>query len=292
MRKDLRDLTPTELARFQYAVSQLRLAAGQDNAWEDIRDLYLNHIMHAQDGMTFLIWHRLFLRHIESRLQEVDCNVTIPYFDFTTDSGSFETAFLWQANQFGGNGRSGSRNCVEDLPFGQRGSWQPCVRRRFNTTIPIPSILELAVSISSPHYQEMALCLQSLIGHVHMFIGGDMETAISIYDPVFLPLYAFIDKMFWQWQQKHETYALQTLSLSFLHTPILPFNIAPAQAWNSETDLCVTYKQPGQGHPCNVTSVVTDTAIIDRVRPYIHGYGRDGYDSIGYNIHGYNRQGM
>jgi tyrosinase len=58
---------------------------GPGNEWDRLRDVYIHHGMFSHGSSFFLPWHRLFLKTLEQTLQDVDCSVTIPYFDFTTD---------------------------------------------------------------------------------------------------------------------------------------------------------------------------------------------------------------
>jgi len=41
----------------------------------------------SQSRRYFLMWNRAFLKRMEMLLQKTDCDVTIPYYDFTTDAG-------------------------------------------------------------------------------------------------------------------------------------------------------------------------------------------------------------
>ncbi|KAK7476273.1 hypothetical protein BaRGS_00032466 [Batillaria attramentaria] len=117
VRRELRDMTREEIVQFQRAVAQLRLSS-ENRVWEQFRDLYMTHRMHASGAPYFLPWHRYFLRQLEQKLQEIDCSIVLPYFDFTTDVGNFSQAIIWQANYFGGNGNESGGDCVPDHPFG------------------------------------------------------------------------------------------------------------------------------------------------------------------------------
>lgn len=109
-------MTWDETVRFQQAVSQIRLSK-VDNVWDRFRDLYMVHNMHSHGEAFYLPWHRMFLRQLEQQLKEVDCGITLPYFDFTTDAANFSRAIIWQPNYFGGDGGGW---CVPDHPFGDR----------------------------------------------------------------------------------------------------------------------------------------------------------------------------
>ena len=67
MRREIRDMSREELVRFQRAVGQLQ--ASEDRVWDQFRDLYMYHVMHASAGEYFLPWHRAFLRQMEQKLQ-------------------------------------------------------------------------------------------------------------------------------------------------------------------------------------------------------------------------------
>ena len=285
IRKEIRDLAPDELLRFQQAVQKLKLQETA-NEWDRLRDLYMHHIVHANRPELYLPWHRVFLRHVERKLQAIDSSIAIPYFDFTTDAGSLDTAIVWQGNYFGGDGDAERGGCVRSHPFGPTDSWQPCLRRQFNLSVPIPSLLELAVSLSYDDYMDMSTSLESLISYVHVFIGGDMVTSGSVYDPVFLAVHSFADMLFWQWQRAQRQ---RVYPAAFWDTVMMPFNVSPKDVVNSEDALCVGYAVSAKGAPCNWTGEMYPGGLVPP--QYSHCYGADGYDNIGYDIHGVNRQG-
>ena len=51
------------------------------------------------DSFQFLPWHRWYIREIESLMKEVDCRVTIPYWDW-----SLVSADPWRPDYLFGNG--------------------------------------------------------------------------------------------------------------------------------------------------------------------------------------------
>ena len=241
-RKEIRDMTSQELAQFQAAVQTLRLV-GPGNPWEELRDIYMRHSMHANGGPYFLPWHRVFLRRLEQRLQEIDCSITLPYYEFVTDIGNFENAIIWQPNYFGGNGTDGL--CVIDHPFGLPGSWRPCVTRKFDKSINLPTMIELSLALASEDYREMSRCLEAFVSYVHTYIGGEMATSAAPYDPVFYSIHAYIDMLYWLWQKKGNNKF--NYPAEFSNIPMIPFNLPPSAILDLETDLCVTYILPSTG---------------------------------------------
>lgn len=291
-RKDIRDMSQSELSRFQTAVQQLRF---ENKQWEKFRDMYMAHGMHANGGPYFLPWHRVFLREVEKKLQKIDCGITMPYFDFTTDVGNFAEAIIWQPNYFGGDG-SGFSHCVPDHSFGTTGSWQPCIMRNFHTTIEVPTMVELALALSSDDYTEMSMSLESYVSYLHRYIGGDMATTGGPYDPVFFAIHSFVDMLYWRWQQRGNNKF--KYPAAFGNIPMVPFNIPPSSVLDFEADLCVTYAPPSLGHPCNTSTGGIDTSEADRgdtpsskvavvnYPGYVNGFDRNGYDLGGYKENG------
>ncbi|XP_069129569.1 uncharacterized protein [Argopecten irradians] len=314
-RKEIRDMSREELVKFYSAVQQLRLS-GPGNDWEKLRDVYMTHSMQANGGHFYLPWHRVFLRRLEQKLQNIDCFITLPYFDFTTDPGRLADAIVWQPSYFGGNGEDDS--CVPDHPFGQPGSWRPCIMRKFDLAVPIPSLADLSIALSSESFLDMSMFLETYLSYVHRYIGGDMLTTGAPYDPIFYSIHAYVDMLYWQWQQKGNNKNM--FPGAYGNIPMVPFNIPARSVLDLEAQVCVTYALPSKGNPCNVTmtpgpdnnrqpdrgdipAVTVDLNIpgyeagFDRRGYSQDGYGKDGfnrdnYDREGYNRCGYNRYGF
>ena len=114
-RKEIRDLTPTEWSKFHLAIRNLS-STGSPSKWAKFSELFSAHSNYQSDKILFLPWLRYYIHQVESALQDVDCDVTIPYFDWTIDAGSMMTSQAWQANAFGGNG-GWTTDCVMRHPF-------------------------------------------------------------------------------------------------------------------------------------------------------------------------------
>lgn len=281
-RKELRDLTREELVRLQLAIYTLR-SSQPISVWEGFRDDYMSHGMHANGGSYFLPWHRTFLRQLERRLQEIDCRIFLPYFDFSTDVGDFAEAIIWQPNYFGGDGFGG---CVPDHPFGEKSAWNPCITRQFNHSVQLPTIAELALAVASEDYNEMSMCLETFVAYVHNFVGGDLGTSASVYDPVFLVIHAYIDMLYWKWQEKNSNKF--KFPAAFASIPMEPFYILPINVLDSEGDLCVTYGFLSKRNTCNMSAHMEVMSDIDELTPILV-YDDSGYNQFGYNADGFDR---
>ncbi|XP_060588471.1 uncharacterized protein LOC132743894 [Ruditapes philippinarum] len=285
VRKEIRDMTEQELAQFHAAIQELRLV-GPDNPWEEFRDIYMRHTMHSNGGPYFLPWHRIFLRKLEQRLQQIDCSITLPYFDFTTDIGNFEESIIWQPNFFGGNGVDG---CVADHPFGPTGSWRPCIMRKFNSDVNLPTLIELSIALASDDYNEMSMCLESYVSYIHTYIGGDMATRAASYDPVFYSIHAYIDMLYWWWQNKDGNKF--KYPATFANIPMVPLKYPPSSPCNVTLDGRDNGRNPPRGDVTPEGSG-TFTGGFNSLGYNAGGYDRRGFDKMGFKKNGYNRDGF
>ena len=66
----------------------------------------------------FLPWHRWFILQYENLLREIDCRVTVPYWESAEEANDALASDVWNAGNhgFGGNG-TGPSSCVQDGPF-------------------------------------------------------------------------------------------------------------------------------------------------------------------------------
>lgn len=213
--------------------------------------------------------------YLNFRFQEVDCSVTIPYFDFTTDTYDLSRSIIWQPNYFGGNGDPNADGCVPDHPFRNDSRWLPCLVRSFQLNGRLPSKLDIALAMASDDYASFSECLQMILGQVYSYIGGHIATSAAPYDPLFLPIQAYADMLFWQWQKTANH--IDSFPQFLLDVPMMPFNLEPQDVMQLEHSLCVTYTLPSLGAPCNYS---------------VGGFNDFGFDADGYNRNGFNRQGF
>lgn len=115
IRKNQATLTTAERASFVTAIKALKANGVYDEFVEQHLAAFLagpNDPAHG--GPAFLPWHREYLRRFERALQEIDPNVSLPYWDWTVDRTP--TASLWGPDFMGGNG-TGADQRVMDGPF-------------------------------------------------------------------------------------------------------------------------------------------------------------------------------
>lgn len=86
VRKSHVDLTDAEWTAFINAVNSLRASTTTPNYdyFSAIHSMD-RHEMQAHEAYTFLPWHREYLMVFEDALQSINADVTIPYWDWTTN---------------------------------------------------------------------------------------------------------------------------------------------------------------------------------------------------------------
>lgn len=124
-RQNQKNLTSAQKKRFTTAVLELKrngaydaLVRTHDKYFVPDRDrkLRVGHM-----SPSFFPWHRLYLLEFERKLQELDPAVSIPYWDWTTDTSPVSS--LWADDFLGGTGRASDRKVMTG-PFAyDKGNW-------------------------------------------------------------------------------------------------------------------------------------------------------------------------
>jgi tyrosinase len=141
-------------------------------------------------AQRFLPWHRVFLYEVEKALRRVHSDVTIPYWDWAGESQI--PAWLQEV-----------RPTVEVPPPGSRPvqvtrspGTQEALRRQADR------IQQVAQANDFATFEEG---LEDVHNNIHVWVGGTMsglQTAPA--DPLFYMLHANVDRIWWDWQQKHQ----------------------------------------------------------------------------------------
>jgi tyrosinase len=274
VRKSYSAMTAQEQDDFVAALLALKAVdPGAQTAALDGYDDFV--VLHLDYGMTtihwgpaFLAWHREYLLRLEDALRSVNggqfSNVTIPYWDWTSDPFP---AFL------GGGGGAGS--IVTTGPFAySNGNWTlnvgaptPELRRAMNlsnlvlpTGAQVAAVLQVGVydsapwpampTVSNPNAHKLGQSAQpeqslrnaiegwrglsSALGplmhnRVHVSVAGgsgQMGNMSSPNDPIFWMHHAQIDRLWCQWQEANSL-ALHYLPLGGTYDPLS----RPSLAW-------------------------------------------------------------
>mgnify|MGYP002785061432 CR=1 FL=1 len=185
IRKNYQEMTLSERENYVDALYELR--NGPD-LYNDLR-LYHNNfggILHfrlpatpAQD--VFFAWHRRMVFELEQAMQDINPNLSIPYWDSVNDQST--TSPLWDESFMG------SFNANWGLNRNLGGNGALPTQTDYNNTFGITNWLTFSNSAE-----------RGLIhAGAHRWVGGLMPTHSSPGDPVFYLHHAFIDKFWTDW---------------------------------------------------------------------------------------------
>jgi len=163
---------------------------------------------HAHTNAKFLPWHRVYLAELESRLQLFHPCVSIPYWDWTQDSGHegsshvFDQAYLGDADSIGQMFRTDldKRSYSQALPltwptFGRIGGLNEAQWSFADRS-------SLDVIMAAKDYSEFRPLLEGTPHAApHVYIAGLMSTMMAPSDPFFWLHHAMVDKVWDDWQR-------------------------------------------------------------------------------------------
>lgn len=155
----------------------------------------------------FFAWNRYYLLQYENLLQQVDCRVTIPYWDWTVFPMSPYLAEVWNPSSGFGDSARSKDGCVENGPFRVdvfEVSSGGCLRRDYRMQMfPTRAIIEQdLLTLSDEEFNQFHQFLQIFI-HINVicFVGGQMCSNDSADDPVYLLHLAQVDSIYTRWQE-------------------------------------------------------------------------------------------
>jgi hypothetical protein len=204
----------------------------------------------------FLPWHRWFILQYENLLRQIDCRVTVPYWDWSLVGANPFSSSIWNTgtNGFGGNGDSGG-GCVKTGPFRQ-GVWSlpasaggNCLRRSFGGTVPDAiAVRDLILENSNPpDFTDFEVLLRRQFHDlVHCRIRGTMCSLDAATAPEFFLHHGFVDKIWWDWQKQSNAHKFHTYFRTQTKYMIsTPYRSRHFLDLNNQPDcVCAEYVQP------------------------------------------------
>jgi hypothetical protein len=179
----------------------------------------------------FLPWHRWFQMQMENLLQNVDCRVTLPWWDTAKNAGSPWTVSPWGATT---DLLGTSMACVTNGGFASPG-WpnnaHGCLSRAFSSTLPTLMQQSSVLGLAATNYVAFTDALETQIHNiVHVRVGGTMVNTWSPEAPEFFLHHGNIDRIWDQWQKKGSA-NLGAYSSSFNLNSVMPVALGatPAQ---------------------------------------------------------------
>ena len=265
-RKDIESMTVQEKRLYVDAVITASTDPQYRTQYETLLGIHRTQFgsgIHAVD--QFLPWHRWFLIEYENLLRRVNCNVTVPYWDWSLWASQPFSASLWGAenHHLGGDG-GGSQNCVQTGRF--RGNvWSipggSCLTRQFsNGQFPGPVEVAEVLNRNPSQFSDFEIGLRvNLHNSVHCWIGGTMCSRNSAYAPEFFLHHGYIDKLWADWQERSSAH--HDAHFSTMSNPMVAAgSVTPADVIDNDNlpgDISVCYTDP-------TTTPAADVAVALR----------------------------
>lgn len=159
------------------------------------------------------MWNRYFLLEYENLLQEINCRITIPFYDWTVLPLNPYNSVVWNDDYGFGRTSSDSDYCMLSGPFDKDdyslipSAGGSCLKREYKKQkFPTRSLIERDVltqpaSNFNQFYRYMQLYIHTT---VRCFVGGTMCTEDAANDPVFILHLAMLDYTYDRWQRFSE----------------------------------------------------------------------------------------
>jgi len=165
----------------------------------------------------FLPWHRWYLLEFENFLRQIDCRVTIPYWDWSKDAKHWaratEMGDIWNPGPHGLGGDGDMPNgCVRNGPFKESvfaipdRNGERCLQRNFNLSCSLPSKARVQKAINHENFTAFEIFIRNTIHPIfHDCVGGHMlKHHTASFTPEFWIHHSFIDKLWTDWQRKRD----------------------------------------------------------------------------------------
>lgn len=220
VRKEFTAMSLTERQRF---IDALKLASSSPQYQSDYDILTTLHsrvpskLLHHMPHI-FLPWHRWYLIQFENFLRQIDCRVTIPYWDWTRVADHWTRGSVWSPSPggLGGNGALPD-SCVMDGPFRNGEFHLPwsagggCLKRDFNFSCNLPNLKGVRDLILLEDFTVFERTIREKFHtKFHDCVGGNMaHHSTASFSPEFWLLHGFIDKLWTDWQKKGVAYQFQ-----------------------------------------------------------------------------------
>ena len=269
VRKEVRSMTEAERTLY---VETFKAAYADLNG--PLRDHVDNHRAFFSRGIhnngAFLPWHRGCTLAVENILQDINCQVTIPYWNWSLNP-QISTDAMWDvdADDFSPTGEAATR-CVTEGPFGSDNGFVltngRCLERRIGggssgnaQTLQTQLFDRYTRPDEYDNFRNRLEHGPGLHDSIHCLVGGTMCSARSSNDPVFFMHHANIDKIWLEWQDISPAHQAAYSGSTALNDLMPTSAWTPAQMLDNEDlpdfngcSVKVVYEvdRCGPNHPC------------------------------------------
>jgi tyrosinase len=193
----------------------------------------------AHGHPIFLPWHRAYLYFFELALRDQQAEVTLPWWDWTTDR-SIPAAY----GEATVGGAPNPLYSAEVDPIALEQGARTGDRRAARTlrepgadgAPALPSTADVESVLALGSFEDFTHQLEQLHNNVHVWVGGDRghmgDIQFAAFDPIFWAHHAMIDRVWRLWQLRHPQVGVPA---TLLGEALPPFNMTVAQTIETGT---------------------------------------------------------
>jgi tyrosinase len=283
VRKDARELSEEERAKFVQAVRDLHNARGFEKYWQAHQSAFgfdIHGLNSPPYPPLFLAWHRAFLLNFERELQQFDRTVALPYWKFDEASylpGQTPADSIFSPEFLGEHSNTTIVVFEEDHPWF---NWRTAISKRplQRNRSPDPATGSGPVAGS-----ELNSILDGFDNHqdaggelevdyhngVHRRVLGWLVQPYSPADPLFFLLHANVDRGWAHWQARHKAFdTTGTDAKSYHATGSHPGGDAPYMKGSYANDAMWPWIAASNGWPSGIYFQMPDgTHGPDKINP-------------------------
>lgn len=233
-RKNINCLSADELHDLREALAGMyALPASNPNSFAKLAGFHggppTAYCRHGAPG--FFTWHRAYLLAFEEALRTIRCNVTLPFWDWSSGP---TTGVPEPCRHPTYVNRSGA-TVANPLYSGPRsGGGQTARRADIDTTAYDDLAATAQTALTAATFTSFQNQINGVHGSVHVRTGGDMGSVpTASYDPIFYLHHANVDRLWAQWQASHPG-ALPASEATFA---LEPFNRPFTLQWQTGADV-------------------------------------------------------
>jgi len=208
VRHNISQMTEEEVERFRAAIAQM-LERPDNRGYQFFAGWHGVPLQICEHGNSlFLPWHRGYLYHFELALQEVDPDVTLPWWDWMNEPGipaAYDEAEV-----------NGQQNVLASAPIEPQTERQPGWPTETHrdpgghddpeTPAPVPPPLGSFYGwlMESTTYEQFWDRCRRLHNNIHGWVGGRtgqmMDQNWAAFDPIFWAHHSMVDRLWRIWQ--------------------------------------------------------------------------------------------
>ena len=267
VRKEWRSMTQVERCRYVTVVHTVSTTQPWKSCYDELIKIHQDEFSSGIHGQNFFLpWHRWFILALENLLRQVDCSITVPYWDWSLEPQTWQNSIVWAAQcGLGGNGDPNNNDHVQTGVFSQPNNWllTPSaggfLHRRFNGILPDCAAVAMALRMGLAEFNTWHTIISSqLHDSVHCFIGGTMCTDDSANAPEFFLHHGFIDQIWAAWQNRGPAFKNQPFYTQNTNAMPGALGYSPADVYDLDNQPgCVRVCIEPPSRPCRINTTYT-----------------------------------